>query len=499
MDHPYPPPLLRNLITLFAMSGGFVTQLDITIANVALPHMQASTSASREQITWVLTSYIVTSAIFIPLSGWLAGRIGRKRLFLVSMAGFTVASMLCGLAANFGQLVAFRMLQGAFGAALVPMSQAVMVDINPPERHGKAMAIWGIGVIIGPLIGPILGGWLTDNWSWRWVFFINLPFGIIAFLGLAAFLPEWRDEDAPRLDFFGFGTLAVSIGAFQLMLDRGQLKDWFQSTEIWILAAIAATAFYAFIVHSFTAKRPFINPALFKDTNYAVSQIFGFSLGGLMYGVMALQPPMMATLMHYPIMAVGLVMLPRGIGSIAGMPFAGALTGKVDTRLLILFGIAMNAWSTWLMSQVNLQMDFWLVVFAGLIQGFGTAFLFVPVTTAAFATIRPGLRNEAAAMNSLIRSFGSAIWISILQTLTIRNEATVHSRLAEGVRPDNPAVAYGMPDFDFSTVPAIASMHGEVARQALMVAYSDSFWLLFLISLALMPLVFLLRTGRSAA
>lgn len=477
------------------MSGGFVTQLDVTIANVAMPHMQASTSASREQITWVLTSYIVMSAIFIPLSGWLAGRIGRKRLFLFSMAGFTVASVLCGLATNFEQLVAFRMLQGAAGAALIPMSQAVLIDINPPEHHGRAMAMWGMGVVIGPLIGPVLGGWLTDNWTWRWVFFINLPIGIVSFLGLAAFLPEWRDEDAPRLDFFGFGTLAIAIGAFQLMLDRGQLKDWFQSTEIWILAAIAGTAFYAFIVHSFTAKRPFINPALFKDTNYVVSQIFGFSLGGLMYGVMALQSPMMADLMHYPILLVGLVMLPRGIGSIAAMPFAGRLTGKVDTRFLILFGVAMSALSTWFMSQVNLEMDSSLLLLAGFVQGFGTAFLFVPVTTAAFATIKPGLRNEAAAMNSLIRSFGSAIWISILQTITIRNAATVHSRLVEGVRPDNPTVAYGLPDFNFNLSQAIASMHGEIGRQALMVAYSDSFWLLFIVSLLLMPLVFLLRKG----
>lgn len=473
-----------------------MTQLDATIANVALPHMQASTSASREQITWVLTSYIMMAAIFTPLSGWLAGRLGRRRLFIGSLVGFTGASVLCGLALNFEQLVIFRVLQGASGAALVPISQAILLDINPPERHGRAMAIWGIGVIIGPILGPILGGWLTDNYSWRWVFFINIPFGIVATMGLLAFLPENRDEHPVRLDLFGFAMLAVAIGAFQLMLDRGQILDWFDSVEIRILAAVAVMAFYIFVVHTLTAERPFVKPALFRDTNYVVGSVFGFFLGGLLYGVMALQAPLLAELMNYPIMLVGLVMAPRGIGTVIAMPIVGRLVSKVDTRLLILFGMLLMAWSTYIMSQFSLQMDSWLMIVSGAIQGFGAAFLFVPITTAVFATIDPKIRNEGAAMNSLIRNLGGAVWISVLQTLTIRNEAVVHSRLVEGVRPDNPILGFRLPGFDFQVTRSIAEMHGEIGRQALMVAYSGSFWLLCIISLGLVPLVLLLRKSR---
>lgn len=496
MDHLYPPPTTRRLITVLALSAAFMQQLDATIANVALPHMQASTSASREQITWVLTSYIIMSAIFTPLSGWLSDRFSPKRVMIASIAGFTLASALCGLATNLDQLIAFRMLQGMMGAALLPISQAIMIDIHPPEKHGQAMAMWGIGAIIGPIAGPLLGGWLTETLSWRWVFFVNIPFGLIASLGLLLVMAEKRHATPAKFDLFGFGMLALAIGAFQLMLDRGQMEDWFQSTEICIEATVAAAAFYVFLVHSFTAKRPFINLSLFKDVNFVLSSVLGFFLGGLMYGVLALLAPMLADLMEYPIEYVGLITTPRGFGTMLSIFLCGRLISTVDGRALIFVGLVLCGWSTWIMAQFSLEMDSWPVIVSGFIQGLGAGLMFVPITTIAFSTIDPRMRNEGAATNSLIRGLSASIWISVLQILTIRNEATVHARLSEGVRPDNPMVGMHMPDFDFGVVQSIAAMNAEIGRQALMVSYADSFWALFLASLVVAPVIFMLRPMR---
>lgn len=494
MQSGYPPPLKRKLITLFSLAAAFMTQLDATIANVALPHMQASTSASREQITWVLTSYIVMAAMFTPLSGWLATRYGRKLIVLGSVIGFTIASALCGLSANFGQLIGFRILQGIMGASLLPMTQAILIDINPPERHGSAMALWGMGAVLGPIVGPVLGGYLTEYLSWRWVFFINIPFGIAATVGLAMYLDDVRSESPARLDLVGFALLAMAVGSLQLMLDRGQLLDWFDSTEIWIEATIAAAAFYLFLVHSFTARNPFVDLALFRDSNYVVGGILGFFLGGLLFGVMALTPPLLAELMGYPAQLVGLVSAPRGVGTMAGMLLGGRIITRVDPRLMIVVGLLICAYSMHLMTRFSLEMDSWPVIISGLIQGFGGGLMFVPITVVVFATIKPSQRNEGAAMNSLIRSMGGAIWISVLQTLTIRNAAVVQSRLVEGVRPDSPAMGLALPEFDFGAVRSIAQMDAEILRQALMVSYIDAFWLLFVACLFVIPLVLLLRS-----
>ncbi len=494
MTHPYPPPLRRNLITLFALSGAFMTQLDATIANVALPHMQAATSASREQITWVLTSYIVMVATFTPLTGWLAGRFGRKRLFITSVVGFTLASALCGLAANFDQLIAFRLLQGIMGSALLPMSQAILLDINPPERHGSAMAVWGLGAIMGPIIGPVAGGWLTQSLSWRWIFFINLPIGAIALVGLLFTLAETRDDEPKPLDLLGFVLLGVAVACLQLVLDRGQLLDWFNSYEIWIEATLAGTAFYLFLVHSFTARRPFVNPQLFRDRNFIIGNIMGFFLGGLMYGVMALTAPMLAELMGYPIELIGWVSMPRGIGTMLAMLAMAPIVHRIDNRLLIMVGVALSGISMVMLSNASLEMDSWLMISSGFIQGLGGGIMFVPVAALVFTTLAPQLRNEGTAISSLLRNLGGTMSISVLQTLTIRNEAVVHSRLVEGVRPDNPALV--MRDFDFTALQAVARMDGEVGRQALMVSYIDSFQFLSIAALVVMPLVLLLRQRR---
>ena len=492
----YPDATTRRFITGSVMAATVMNSLDATIANVALPHMQGSVSASADQITWVLTSYIVAAAIMTPLTGWLAGRIGRKRLMQISIIGFTIASGLCGIATSLGELVGFRLLQGVFGAALVPMSQAILLDINPPERHGPAMAIWGMGAILGPIIGPTLGGWLTDHLTWRWVFYINLPVGVLAFAGLTLFLGETRNTERVRLDFMGFALLALAIGSLQMMLDRGQQQDWFSSPEIKIECALAVLFAYLFVVHTVTAKRPFVDLALFKDRNFLFGSIFGFFLGVLIFAVLALLPPMLEGLMGYPVTLTGLVTAPRGLGTMISMIVVGQLIQRVDARILIGLGMVLVAWSTYMMAGFSLGMDESLVIHSGFIQGLGTGLIFVPLSTIAFATLAPKYRNEGTAMFTLIRNVGSSIGISVLSAMTIRNAATVHSRLVEGVRPDNPAIARTMPNLDFSSAESLLRINGEVTRQAMMVSYIDAFYALFVVIILISPLILFMKPPR---
>lgn len=499
MTEAYPTAGVRRLITASAMAAAVMNTLDSTIANVALPHMQSSVSASQDQITWVLTSYIVAAAIMMPLTGWIAGRFGRKRLMLYSIVGFTIASGLCGLATSLGQLIGFRLIQGIFGAALVPMSQAILLDINPPERHGPAMAIWGIGAILGPIIGPALGGWLTDSYSWRWVFYINLPVGVLAFAGLWYFLSEPKGAERAKLDLFGFTMLALCIVSIQLMFDRGQQLDWFSSLEICIEGTAGLAFLYLFVVHTLTAKRPFIDPALFMDRNFMFGSVFGFFLGVLLYAVLALLPPMLEGLMRYPVVLTGLVTAPRGVGTMISMVTAGQIIKRVDPRVLIGAGTVFLAYSTLLMSGFSLDMDDSLIVKAGFIQGLGIGLVFVPLATISFATLGPTLRNEGTVMYTLIRNIGGSIGISALQAMTVRNAATVHSRLVETVRPDNPVIAHADTAIDFSSLMSLTKMNAEITRQAGMVSYVDAFYALFIVIIIISPLILFMRPPHRGA
>ena len=491
-----PDPVTRRFITASVLAATMMNSLDLTIANVALPHMQGSVSASSDQITWVLTSYIVAAAIFTPLTGWLAGRFGRRRLMMVSIFGFTAASMLCGVANTIGELVGFRLLQGIFGAALVPMSQAILLDINPPERHGQAMAVWTMGAIIAPILGPVLGGWLTDNLTWRWVFFINLPVGILAFIGLSIFLRGMKDKNPVRLDIFGFATLGIAVGALQLLLDRGQQLDWFSSLEIWIEAAVFLIFIYLFIVQTLTARRPFVDLKLFTDRNFLACCLLGFIVGVLVFSVLAILPQLLEGLMGYPVVTTGLVMAPRGMGTFAAVLFVSRFAKRIDGRLLILIGLVFNAVSMFMMSHVSLQMDAWIVITSGIVQGIGTGLIFVPLTTLAFATLAPAFRNEGAAMFTLIRNIGSSIGISALQVLAYRNSETVHSRLVEGLRPDNPAVATMSSSFSLTDPTGLAVLGQTVQRQSMMVSMADSFWFLGVLTMFAAILLLFIRSPR---
>jgi DHA2 family multidrug resistance protein len=492
-------PANRTMITVSVMLATVMTAIDTTIANVALPHMAGSVSASADQITWVLTSYIVAMAIMTPMSGWLAGRFGRKRVFLVSIVGFTAASALCGAAQSLEQIVLFRVLQGALGAAMVPLSQAVILDAYPIEERGPAMAVWGMGMIVAPIAGPVLGGWLTDDFSWRWVFYINLPVGALAVLGVLAFIPDARSERRLRFDVAGFALLSIVLVALQLLLDRGQNNDWFQSPEIVIEAGVGGVALILFVIHSMTAEHPFMPLALLGDRNLVASTILGLAVGVVLFAAMALLPPMTQNLLGYPVVTAGVVMAPRGVGALISTYFAGRLVGRVDNRLLIVVGLGMFAAAFEAMSHFSLQMSSDAIATTGFVQGLGGGLVFVPMSTLAFATLDPALRADGAGFSTLIRNLGNSGGISIMQAMFTRNVQVVHNRLVEGLTPDNPLARppYLSAPYTLSDPAGLAALNGEVTRQASMVAYVDVFHLLFLTTLVTAPLVlFLRKPGR---
>jgi DHA2 family multidrug resistance protein len=422
-------------------------------------------------------------------------------VFFISVAGFTLASALCGVATSLAQMVAYRLLQGACGAALVPLSQSVLLQINPPHRHAQAMSVWGMGVILGPIIGPALGGWLTDQYNWRWVFFINVPFGVLAAVGILIFIRETRHGRREGFDFFGFVTLSLAIGALQMLLDRGGLKDWFGSTEIWVEATIAGLAFYLFVVHTATATdRSFLNRELLKDANCVVGTILMFLVAIPLFATMVLLPTMLQDLLNYPVMTTGLVTAPRGIGTMAAMFLVAKLVGRVDTRLIILTGLVLTAISMWQMTGFSLYMGMGPVISTGLLQGFGLGFVFTPLSIITFSTLPRHILTQGTAIFSLTRNIGSSVGIATVIALLTENTQIVHSRLVEHLRPDNPLarMPHLAPPFSLTEPSGIAALNAEATRQAAMVAYIDDFKLMMIIVLIGFPLLLLLRRPRPA-
>ena len=486
----------RAMITLSIMLANIMQGVDNTILNVALPQIQGSLSASLDQIAWTLTSYIVCAAIMMPLTGWLAGQFGIKYIFLGSIIGFTIASALCGVATSLGELVLFRALQGVAGAGLIPLSQAVLLQINPPERHGHAMAVFGTGTIVGPIMGPALGGWLTEYHSWRWVFYINLPIGLLCTFGVLVFIRHTRNVRREPFDFVGFLVLSLGIGALQLMLDRGELKDWFNSSEIWIEATIAGLGFYLFAVHTATAEwRSAFDRELLPTVNFAVGTVLMFAGGLIMTGTLALLSTMLENLMNYPAMTAGLTTMPRAVGGFAAMFLVAPLITRVDNRLIILLGFSLTAYAMWQMTQFSLQMGMTPVIVSGFVQGFGLGCTQVPLNIMALSTLPPHILTQGTAIRSVMRNLGGSIGISVLVSQLAQNTQIVHARLVERLRPDNPlAHAPFLPaPFSLSTPDGIAALNAEVTRQAAMVAYIDDFRLMMLIALGVLPLLLLLR------
>ncbi|SFI25393.1 MFS transporter, DHA2 family, multidrug resistance protein [Collimonas sp. OK307] len=492
----------RPMITIFIMLATIIQALDGTIANVALPHMQGSLSASQDQITWVLTSYIVAAAITTPLTGWLCDRFGQKNVFLASIAGFTIASMACGVSMSLAQIVGARLLQGVFGAALVPLSQAVLLDINPREKHGSAMAVWGMGVMIGPILGPTLGGWLTDSYNWRWVFFINVPIGSLAFYGILKYIRSTTAARRMNFDMFGFATLSIAIGALQMLLDRGEQNDWFSSRETWIEAIVLAMSFSYFLAH--TALRPagksFFDYRLLKNSNYVTGLLFIFIVGLVLFATRALTPSMLQSLMGYPAKIAGLVTAPSGFGTMLAMLVVGRLVGKVDLRVLLAIGFGITAFSLWQMSRYTLVLSRSDIVWPGVIQGVGLGLVFVPLSAATFATLTPEMRAEGTAIYSLIRNIGSSIGIALVQTLLVRNTQIAHSSLVEKISSASPAYQDAMvaSTYNLATQSGLEVINGEVTRQASMIAYVNDFWLMLIMTLMVIPLLLLIRPPKAS-
>ena len=489
----------RGAITVCVILAVIMQALDTTIANVALPYIQGSVSASADQINWVLTSYIVAAAIMTPPSGFLAAKFGRKRVLLAAIAGFVGASVLCGLAQSLNQIVAFRLLQGLFGASLVPLSQSILLDIYTVEERGSAMALFGVSVMVGPVLGPVLGGWLTDNISWRWVFYINVPIGALAFMGIVVFVGETKRDALAKLDWFGFALMSLFIAALQLFLDRGEQLDWFSSGEIMIEAIVCAAAFYLLLVHTLTSEKSFVNPRLFLDQNFTISMIFIFVIGITYLASLALMTPYLQTLMGYPVITAGIVMGPRGLGTMLCMFIVGRLIGKVDSRWLLALGLGLTAWAMYDMTSWTPDISQWTIVSVGFIQGAGLGFLFVPLTTMAFSTLPAHMRGDGTGLYNLSRNIGSSVGISVVTALIVENTQSNHESIAAYVTPFNRAFdAVAAQGLSPLTAAGRAALNDVITLQSTIIAYMDDFKLLMLMSLAVMPLVLLLKKPQAA-
>jgi MFS transporter, DHA2 family, multidrug resistance protein len=483
----------RWLLTAAVMGAMLMQILDTTIANVALPHMQASLGATQDSITWVLTSYILASAIAIPVTGWLSDRFSIRNLFLASVMLFVCASVLCGIATSLPEMVAFRIIQGVGGAFLAPLAQTILLDTTKPSEHGKIMSIYGMGIMIGPIAGPILGGWLTENFDWRWVFFVNIPIGMACLTALWFLLP--RKNPTPRtFDLAGWAMIALGLAGMQLMLDRGPHEDWFGSTEIWVEAGVAVTGLWMFGVHMMTARKPLFPAEMLRDRNLISGTLFMFVMGLVMMAAMALLPPMLQGLFGYTVMDTGVLLASRGVGVMLTMVLTSRLIQKVDPRILVGTGFSVMAGSLWLMTGWSLNMDWKPIVMSGFVQGMGLGLVFVPLNMLSFATLPGKYRTDAASLLNLSRSLGSSVGIAIVTALLSRNIQVSHADIAASVTPYNLPVDPSMVSVLGGTGDTVMSaLDGMVNQQAAMVAYLDDFYVMMFVTLSAVPLILLLR------
>src|ERR1700712_1742829 len=494
------PGLRRNMVTICAMTATIMQALDTTIANVALPYMQGTLSASQDQINWVLTSYIVAAAIMTAPVGWIANRFGRKRIFIICSAGFTVASVMCGLAQDINQMVVFRLLQGVFGAALVPLSQAVMLDSYALDGPPKAMSLWGMGRMRGPIMGPSLGAWLSETYSWHWVFFVNLPFGIFTVIGLLVFMDETKKDLQLRFDWFGFIALAIGIGAMQVALDRGEQLGWLESNEIIAEMIVSIAGFYYFFAHSFTTEKPFIQFAIFKDRNFVGGCVFMAVMGLVLFSTMALSSPYLQNVIGYPILTAGLLLATRGCGTFVAMMIVGRLMRYIEARTLIVSGLGLTCLSLFYMTGWTDQTDVPTIVIVSIVQGFGFGLVFVPLSTVAFLTLPNHLRTDGTSMLTLMRNVASSIGISVVIAQLTSGSRRTYSILSEHINPFNGALQ--MPDvrslIDLGTDAGRAMADAIVGMQSQIIAFSLDYQLVMVVTLCAIPLAFMIGSTKMA-
>ncbi len=494
----YPSPARRMAIIVVAMLGTVMQVLDTTIASVALPHMRSTLGATQDQINWVLTSYIVATAVVVPATGFLDQLLGRRQLFAIAVAGFTLTSALCGFAWSLPMMIFARVLQGLFGAVIAPMAQAIMYDSNPPEERTKAMTIWSMGVMVAPVLGPVLGGYLTDALDWRWVFFINVPLGVIAAVGGWLLLSPKRIAREP-FDAFGYVLIVVGLCALQLMLDRGSDLDWFDSGEIWVELCLSIASAWMFIVHMMTAERPLIPVAVFRDRNFLLSCLFVMANAGVMMAGGALTAPLLQGLLGYSTVQAGLMMMPRGAAMAASMLFAGRLVDRIDPRLLIGCGIGLAALGQYMMTGLAPDMDQKPILYAGLVQGAGLGLTFLPLNLMAFSTIDAKVRTYAASVAALTRSFAGSMMIAITSAMLVRNVQVSHSDLVAHVTNTKLPILSGgfIEQFGFRGSDALAMIDLMVNKQAAIIAYIDVFYALMWLTIGGLPLILLARRARA--
>ena len=498
------------LIAVSVMFATFMEVLDTTVVNVSLPHIAGTLSASIDEATWALTSYLVANAIILPMTGWLASMFGRKNLLMLSVIGFTAASFLCGLAPTLGTLIFFRILQGATGGALQPLSQAVLLEAFAPQDRGKAMGFWALGIVVAPILGPVLGGWLTDNYSWRWVFYINIPVGIasIVMTKMYIFDPPYLRAESRKVDYWGIGMLAVGIGALQIVLDKGQEEDWFSSNMILILAVVSAVTLVALVWHLLVSEDPIVDLRVFKVRSYAVGVFLMTVVGFVLYGSMVLLPVMLQTLLGYPPLQAGIAMAPRGIGSFFMMPLTGMMTGTFDARKLLTAGLLVGGSTLIWLSWLNLQAGYWDIFWPQLLQGVGMSLLFVPLTTISMDAIPREKMGNATSLFNLMRNIGGSIGIAVTGTLLARHSQATTATLGAHITPYDPAsqsMLFGLrqsfmaagADVATATARANAALFGMVQRQATMVSFVGIFQLLGVLFIALIPLVLLMKRPKA--
>jgi MFS transporter, DHA2 family, multidrug resistance protein len=491
------------LIAAAVMLATFMEVLDTSVANVALPHIGGNLSASTNESTWVLTSYLVSNAIILPAAGWLSSFFGRKRFLLACIVIFTLSSALCGAASSLGMLVFARILQGAGGGALQPIAQAVLLESFPKEKRGQAMAVFGLGIVVAPIIGPTMGGWITDNYSWRWIFYINVPVGILAMLMANAFIedpPYIRSQKPGRIDYIGFGLMALGLASLQLVLDKGQEEDWFESSWIFWFTLFGLAAIIAFIIRELQTKEPIVNLRIFKNRNFAVGTALMAMMGAVLYGSIALLPLFLQTLLGYPATQSGLAVSPRGFGSIVSMIIVGRLVGRLDSRYLIAFGFAVLGFATYMLSSINLDISMSSVVWPNIISGLAMGFIFIPLTTTAMGTLTNQEMGNASGLFNLMRNTGGSIGIAVVTTLLSRGAQVHQAAMVSHLTPYDPAFQQRVQQLSgpaASLQQAYGTIYGIVARQAMVMSFLDNFRLLAGLSLLCIPAVFLFKKVRA--
>jgi DHA2 family multidrug resistance protein len=507
LDHDTVNPWLTAVAVMF---GTFMVVLDTTVVNVSLPHIAGSLSSTVEESTWVLTAYIAANAIILPMTGWLASYFGRKRLLIGSITAFTLSSMLCGAAPSLPILVLFRILQGATGGVMQPLSQAILLEAFPPGERGKAMGFWGLGIVVAPILGPVLGGWLTDNYSWRWVFYINIPIGVLSVLLTRAWVfdPPYLKRTSRGVDYWGLSLLAIGAGSLQIMLDKGQQEDWFDSHLIVTLAVLAVVGLAVFTIRELRHHDPILDLHVFRHRTFTVGVVLMTVLGFVLFGSLVLLPVMLQTLYGYPSLQAGIALAPRGMGSFVAMPIVGLLTARIDPRKLVAAGLAFGGWTLIWLGGLNLQAGYWDFFWPQIVQGAALGLLFVPLTTVAMADLRREEIGNASSLFNLVRNIGSSIGIAVVTTLLTRVKVAHWQTLAEHVTPYDPLTrqaagglgrllaSHGMGD-----QATLAALNGLVQRQAAMLAFIDVFRWLGMVFILSIPLVFLMRKpqGVSAA